>query len=112
LVIDGKRADDPNGPEFNDILEARVEAIAAARHVMGDWLRHQSGPLPEWLVQIVDANNACQSALNFDPPYCLSRECYPSGETGSRGGLPEGGRSPTDGSPPTSAAFFQGVRYT
>jgi PAS domain-containing protein len=66
FVIDGKRADHPNGAEFNDIVEARAEAIAAARHMMGDWLRHQSGPLPEWLVQIVDANNAVVEVLPAD----------------------------------------------
>jgi|SoiMethySBSTD1v2_1073268.scaffolds.fasta_scaffold97913_3 hypothetical protein len=66
FVIDGKCADHPNGAEFNDIVEGGVEAIAAARHMMGDWLRHQSGPLPEWLVKIVDANDAVVEVLSAD----------------------------------------------
>lgn len=24
----------------------------------------------------------CQSARNFDPPYCLRKECYPGGAVG------------------------------
>src|SRR5262249_35294821 len=54
----------------------------------------------------LDHGVACQSAWKIDPPYCLTRGCYPTSRWDSRGGLLEGGRSPTDGSPPRVGEFL------